>query len=53
MNIKNNFVCTAKHQYNEKFNPYQTGHGVHKSAKYPIRSNRKAEVRKEIRRAGY
>ena len=33
----------------ERFNPYQTGYGVHKSTKYPNRTTRKTEARKEIR----
>lgn len=32
----------------ERFNPYQTGYGVHKSVKYPNRTARKAEARKQI-----
>ena len=32
----------------ERFNPYQCGHGEHKSAKYPNRNKRKADTRKEV-----
>lgn len=31
-----------------KYNPFQTGHGVMRSAKYPGRSARKAEARRQI-----
>ena len=53
MTIKDKHVCTVKNQCMEKFNPFQTGHGVHKSAKYPDRRARKAEARREIQRAGF
>ena len=36
------------HMKRERFNPYQTGTGVHKSDKYPSRARRKALFRREM-----
>lgn len=44
MNSKEATICSR-----ERFNAFQTGHGTWKSSKYPNRSKRKADMRKEIR----